>query len=161
MTNCFYILWCVGRFFWKWDLQILRLRLRDSNTFRRRRRPPSLQMLCLFNPGKVAAPIPKLLPMARQNHGTKGTPISLLTNHFEVRMRQTEGYFYHYSEISLCPLSWFSHWFLLSASVASTMIVYMALLLIFCYKLLYFIKMVVLLMGNVLEEKFLTKFRDL
>ncbi|KAK9214849.1 hypothetical protein WN944_006849 [Citrus x changshan-huyou] len=33
-------------------------------------------MLCLFNPGKVAATIPKRLPMARQNHGTKdGRPV--------------------------------------------------------------------------------------
>ncbi|KAH9686802.1 protein argonaute 4B [Citrus sinensis] len=47
--------------------------------------------------GKVAAPAPKRLPMARRNHGTKGTPMTLLTNHFEVRMRQTEGYFCHYS----------------------------------------------------------------
>lgn len=47
--------------------------------------------------GKLAAPTPKRLPMARRNHGTKGTPITLLTNHFEVRMRQTEGYFCHYS----------------------------------------------------------------
>ncbi|KAH9686798.1 protein argonaute 4B [Citrus sinensis] len=55
--------------------------------------------------GKVAAPAPKRLPMARRNHGTKGTPMTLLTNHFEVRMRQTEGYFCHYSVISLCSLS--------------------------------------------------------
>lgn len=109
--------------------------------------------------GKVAAPAPKRLPMARRNHGTKGTPMTLLTNHFEVRMRQTEGYFCHYSVIYLCSLSRFSHWFLPSASVANTLILYMVLLLIYCYRLLYFMKMVILLMGKVSGEKFLTKFR--
>ncbi|KAL9451109.1 hypothetical protein AB3S75_012790 [Citrus x aurantiifolia] len=61
--------------------------------------PPPISPLNVvpIQSGKVTAPAPKRLPMGRRNHGTKGTPMPLLTNHFEVRMRQTEGYFCHYS----------------------------------------------------------------
>lgn len=37
------------------------------------------------------------VPMARRNLGTKGQKISLLTNHFRVKVSNVEGHFYHYS----------------------------------------------------------------
>ncbi|KAJ0978050.1 hypothetical protein J5N97_013524 [Dioscorea zingiberensis] len=41
---------------------------------------------------------PKRVPMARpQGQTRKGQPISLLTNHFRVSVRNVDDYFYHYS----------------------------------------------------------------
>ncbi|KAI3794615.1 hypothetical protein L1987_37247 [Smallanthus sonchifolius] len=51
--------------------------------------PPS------FVPAKVNSSNPS--PMARRGFGTKGQRISLLTNHFNVKLRSTSDHFYQYS----------------------------------------------------------------
>ncbi|XP_056691060.1 protein argonaute 4-like [Spinacia oleracea] len=37
------------------------------------------------------------VPMSRPGHGTKGQKIRLCTNHFDVKIANTDGYFFHYS----------------------------------------------------------------
>lgn len=44
-----------------------------------------------------SAPAPKRFPMARNGLASKGTKIQLLTNHFQVKMPNSDGYFYQYS----------------------------------------------------------------
>lgn len=40
---------------------------------------------------------PLLTPIARKGLGSKGTKVPLLTNHFKVNIKPSEGHFYHYS----------------------------------------------------------------
>jgi hypothetical protein len=41
--------------------------------------------------------LPTKTPMARRGLGTKGTKLPLLTNHFEVNVANTDGFFFQYS----------------------------------------------------------------
>ncbi|KAD7478368.1 hypothetical protein E3N88_01504 [Mikania micrantha] len=56
--------------------------------------PPSL-IPPNFEPQKVHGS--NLTPMARRGFGTKGQKISLVTNHFNVKLNNTNDYFYQYS----------------------------------------------------------------
>ncbi|KAG8363748.1 hypothetical protein BUALT_Bualt19G0054500 [Buddleja alternifolia] len=58
--------------------------------------PPPPVLPSNFLPQK-AAPLIKRLPMARRGFGSRGQNIPLLTNHFNVSISKTDGYFYHYS----------------------------------------------------------------
>lgn len=43
------------------------------------------------------------VPIARRGMGTKGQRIQLLTNHFKVDVKSTEGQFFHYSVCTCFP----------------------------------------------------------
>lgn len=59
------------------------------------------------DPGQSSPPQkaakPKRVPMARPGLARRGQPITLLTNHFRVAVRNVDDCFYHYSVCMLFP----------------------------------------------------------
>lgn len=47
------------------------------------------------------------VPVARRGQGSRGQPITLLTNHFKVHVAKVDGHFFHYcvsSALFLCAI---------------------------------------------------------